>query len=159
MNQRTVSLLTILLALALVAMIVTFSLIQQPVNQAQAETIRIVQVDDSVSDLGRFYWLTTTEETYFTIDYRNDQGDHKYAIVARDGGDVSYFPYQDLISEEDALSITLADHDPAQSLQARLGLWQDEPVWEVSFMDEEGLLNYYYLDAFNGQDIQLISDI
>lgn len=126
--------------------------------QAQEETVELVELDYNVEKVNDFYWVTINE-SYFTLDFTDDEGNQMYAIVTQDGGDIAYYTSQDLISHQDALSITLSENEPTKLLQPRLGMLDNHPVWEISFKAENNTLSYYYINASNGEWIQTIANI
>ena len=161
LSRRTVNVLTLIIVLILLAFIGMFMASERSINQAKQETVRLVEVDHDVKKVNKFYWLTTTEATYFSLDYQNEENKQSYAIVARDGGDVHYFSPQDIISEADAKAITVANNEDnlKDIVAARLGLLDGQPVWEITFKTKEATMTYYYINAKNGQNIQVISNL
>ena len=158
MKRRTVSLLSLLILLVMAFFLFLFMRSQASFNQAEEEAVRLVSYDHDISAVNYFYW-TTTDGTYFSLDFTDGEGQDYYAIIAQDGGEVSYYTHDDLISKEDALSITLNDKDPYELMQVRLGLFEEKPVWEVTIKNDNDTISYYYLNAKNGQWVQSIENI
>lgn len=155
LSRRTVTVLTVLLAVILLFLLTIFMRSQQPIEQARKEVIQLVELDYEIEDTQRFYWLTTPDATYFSLEFTTN-GEPMYAVVARDGGDTTYYTPADIISNEDAQSILVADLNPHEILQARLGMIENDPVWEVTFKEEDNRLGYYYIDARDGEIVQII---
>lgn len=158
LNRKVVSGLTVILLIILVGLLFIFSQSTRGMVQAQEETMALVELDHTIEDVNNFYWVTF-DETFFTLDFTDDQGQQIYAIVTQDGGDIHYYTSQDIISHQDALSITLSENNPAKLLQPRLGMLNNQPVWEISFKTEEDTLSYFYIDARNGEWIQTIANV
>ena len=121
-------------------------------SQAQSQT------DYTVKDVKKFYW-TTISEAYFALDFVDDSGQERYAIVKREGGTVNYYTPNQIISEEDAKAIALADNENYKIMQARLGMIKDTPVWEITIKNDNNTLTYYYLNAQDGSWLQKIENI
>lgn len=158
MNRKVVSGLTVILLVILVALLFLYSESMSGMVKAQEETVQLVELDHTVEEINDFNWVTF-EEAYFTLDFMDDEGNQIYAIVTQDGGDINYFTPRDIISQQDALSITLSENEQAKLLQARLGLLDGLPVWEVSFKAENNTLSYYYINATDGDWYQTIANI
>lgn len=159
MSQRFVNTLTAIIVILLIVFMGIFMMSQQSINQAQAETEELVSLDYPVDRTNKFYWLTTPAETFFAIDFTDEAGDDRYAIVAQEGGDIFYFNHNELITEEDAKGLTLNYAETKEIIQARLGMYNGKPVWEVTFTDEADGMNYYYIDAQTGEWIQTIANL
>ncbi|MBG9982340.1 hypothetical protein HZY86_04355 [Aerococcaceae bacterium DSM 111020] len=159
LSRRTVSILTILIAIILLSLLTVFMLSQSSVEKARKETEQLVSVDYPVETTDNFYWLTTPQETYFSLEFETTDNQKMYAIIARDGGESVYYNYDELITFEDAKSIAMNDLNPQKVTQSRLGLMNNEPVWEVTYLDENSDMGYYYLSAKDGSWIQTISNL
>lgn len=159
LSRRTVSILTVLIAAILFFLLSVFILSQSPIEQAKEETINLVNIDHPVESTENFYWLTTPKETYFSLEFTTTDNKKMYAIVTRDGGESTYFNYNELITKEDALAIAVNDIKPKEVQQSRLGLIDNQPVWEVTFIDENSDMGYYYISAKDGAWIQTISNL
>ncbi|MCW6659698.1 PepSY domain-containing protein [Aerococcaceae bacterium NML191292] len=158
MNRKTVSILTFICLLILLCFTWLFWQSQTKISQAESEAVKLVEYDYPVKSVKRFYWVTI-DQTYFSLFFEDKDGQERYAIIARDGGKAQYYTPNDIISEEDAISIAKGDVNPHKILQARLGIMDDKPVWEVTFKNANGTLTYYYLNATNGEWIEKIENI
>lgn len=158
LNRRVVSALTVIFLIVLIALLFLFSQSMNDITQAQEETVALVELDYSVDQVNDFDWVTI-DESYFTLDFIDGEGTQRYAIVTQEGGDIQYFTSQDIISREDALSITLNENELSELLNAKLGLLNGISVWEVSFKANDNTLSYYYINATNGEWVQTIANI
>lgn len=159
LSRRTVSILTVIIAVILLFLLSVFMFSQRPIEQAREETTSLINIEYPVEDTSDFYWLTTPDETYFSLEFTTTDDKQMYAIVARDSGETVYYDYNELITNDDALAITVNDLDPLEVQQARLGLVENEPVWEVTYTDKESRMGYYYISAKDGSWIQTISNL
>ncbi|XJS11591.1 PepSY domain-containing protein [Aerococcaceae bacterium WGS1372] len=158
MNRKMVSALTVIFLIILIALLFLYSQSMNDITQAQEETIELVELDYSVDRVNDFDWVTINE-SYFSLDFIDGEGTQRYAIVAQEGGDIQYYTHQDIISREDAMSITLNENELSELLNTRLGLLNGEAVWEISFKSTNDTLSYYYINAANGEWIQSIANI
>ncbi|MGX7106874.1 PepSY domain-containing protein [Hutsoniella sourekii] len=158
MSRRTVTILTIILLIVLATGLWLFSESQESIEQAEKETIELVNYDYPIDIVNDFYWFTL-DDSYFSLDFVDQEGQRRYAIVAQDGGDVDYYTEQDLISEDDAKSLAANYNEVASFMNTRLGMVEDVPVWEVAFKGKDQHLNYYYINAKSGEWLQTIGNL
>lgn len=131
---------------------------QARVNQAEEETVSLVEFDYAVDKINKFYWVTT-DNTYFSLDFIDEEGAQHFAIVAQDGGDIQYYAENEIISEQDASDIAMNETSLMNIIQTRLGLLENKPVWEVTLKNENNTLTYFYIDASTGHWVKTISNI
>lgn len=131
---------------------------QARVNQAEEETVSLVEFDYTVDKINKFYWVTT-DNTYFSLDFIDEEGAQHFAIVAQDGGDIQYYAENEIISEQDASDIAMNETSSLNIIQTRLGLLEDKPVWEVTLKNENNTLTYFYIHASTGRWVKTISNI
>ena len=53
---------------------------QARINQAEEETVNLVKYDFNVDKINKFYWVTT-DNTYFSLDFIDDEGVQHFAIL------------------------------------------------------------------------------
>ncbi|WP_247105560.1 PepSY domain-containing protein [Halalkalibacter sp. APA_J-10(15)] len=74
----------------------------------------------------------------------------KYVWVSEDFMSVHESNEEDGITQDEAIAI-VEQHEPINQLQAiRLGYERNRPLYEITFMDENGRQAYYYLDFADG---------
>ncbi|UUX34533.1 hypothetical protein [Fundicoccus culcitae] len=158
MSRKTVTTISIILLVILVGMFWLFMESQASIYQAEDEAVAIVEVDYPVKQVNEFYWVTF-DETFFSLDFFDNQEVQRYAIISQEGGDTDYYTYDELISEPQAKELTLANMGEVDIIQARLGKLANNPVWEITLRNANGTLTYYYLNAVNGTWVQTIENI
>lgn len=158
LNRKTVSVLTAIFLVLLISILGVFMQSQARINQAEEETVNLVKYDFNVDKINKFYWVTT-DNTYFSLDFIDDEGVHHFAIVAQEGGDIQYFSENEIISEQDANDLTINETSMTNIIQTRLGLLNNEPVWEVTLKNDNNTLTYYYVNALTGLWVKTISNI
>lgn len=158
MNRKTVSVLTAIFLVLLISILGVFMQSQARINQAEEETVNLVKYDFNVDKINKFYWVTT-DNTYFSLDFIDDEGVQHFAIVAQEGGDILYFSENEIISEQDANDLTINETSMTNIIQTRLGLLNNEPVWEVTLKNDNNTLTYYYVNALTGLWVKTISNI
>lgn len=156
-RQMTTTITLIFLVLSL-TFLSLFMKSQAKFNQAEDEAVRLVGYDYKIRRVNDFYWATT-DETYFSLDFIDQEHQERYAIISQDGGEVRYYDKDEFITAHEAQAITSQDLEVTKFLQTRLALLNNEPVWEVTIKNQNGLLAYYYLNAMTGEWIKKIENI
>lgn len=158
MKRKTVSLITLLLLIIMVSLLWVFLSSQASLNQAEEEALALIALDHEVDHVNDFYWMTT-DKSYFSLDFVDKNEDQYYAIIEREGGDIHYYKKGQIITEDDARSITASEVENPKILQTRLGMFHNQPAWEMTLKNKNGTLSYLILDALTGEWIQTISNI
>lgn len=157
MKKFLISLLIGMLLLILGATtLVTRSL--SPYKQARTETIELAEDRADLVTADEFYWFNG-DETFFTITGKNSEGTPIVVIVQQDGGAVQSYNQADTISEHEAIIETYNREDPVKVLEARIGIYKEQPVWEVSFRQENDRIGYMILSLTSGEWIRTIKNI
>ncbi|PDZ75059.1 cell wall elongation regulator TseB-like domain-containing protein [Bacillus pseudomycoides] len=98
-----------------------------------------------------------------TVDYYN--GKSSYAVVQgvdekeeqiivwvpEKKGNVLVRKKNEGISEKKALQIVAGERKPKELVKAKLGAENDVPLWEITYIDQEGRYTYYYLEFQDGK--------
>lgn len=158
LSRKTVTILTFLLLALCSFFLWIFIQSQDELAQAEKEARELISLDYQIKQVNDFQWFTLEEST-FSMDFLDKKNQHIYAIIQQDGGDVEYFTPKDIISSNDAKSITASEKKVAYYLNTRLGKIDNNPVWEVIFRDKKDKINYFYINAKTGEWMQSIENI
>lgn len=157
MKKILTSILVFMLVLVFsVTLILTRSL--SPYNQAKAETKELASRRADLRDAEEFYWFNGNE-TYFTITGSNSEGTPIIVIVQQDGGEIKVLNEADTISKERAIQLTVQRETPHKILEARIGQYNDAPVWEVSFEFENDSIGYATFSLTSGEWMRTVNNI
>lgn len=150
---------TIIILFLLIASSYTiFYRAQQPMIQAQKEAIVIAEKEANIQEVEDFYWYNGSE-TYFTVAGTDNKDEELYVIIKKSGGSTTILKTAEVVTESEAKSITQADKAPNDILEARLGIENEEPVWEVTYKNENGTIGYYLISALSGKWVRDIENI
>lgn len=149
-------LITMLLLILGVTAILTRSL--SPYNQAQAETTELASRRANLAEAEDFYWFNG-EETFFTVTGTTSEGTPIIVIVQQDGGAIEVINQEDTITEYQAIENTTDRENPQNILEARIGMYDNKPIWEVSFRQEDGSIGYSIYSLTSGEWIRTIKNI
>lgn len=145
-----------LLLILAVTTVITRSL--TPFNQAEAETIELASRRADLVEPEDFYWFNG-EETFFTVTGMNSQDTPIIVIVQQDGGAIEVVEQSNAITEYEAISQTIERENPDRILEARIGMYANNPIWEVSFRLENGSIGYAMFSLTSGEWVRTIKNI
>lgn len=131
---------------------------QKPYNQAKKEAFSIARTSAGLETMDRFYWYNG-EETYFTIVGKDRNEEDRIVLIRQNDGKVTVLDGSEAVSEVQAKQITKRDKKPKRILEARIGISEEEPVWEISYQHENGKIGYYILSLETGEWIRSIENI
>ncbi len=150
------SIIGMLLFILAVTTVITRSL--APFQQAEAETIELASRRADLVEAEDFYWYNG-EESFFTITGTNSQDTPIIVIVQQNGGAIEVVEQENAMTEYEAISQTIEREKPEKILEARIGLYENKPIWEVSFRQENKSIGYtiYYLTS--GEWVRTVKNI
>lgn len=150
--------LIVLMSAIIVATVVVYRRSVAPHNQAKEEATAIANREANITTVEDFYWYNGSE-TYFTITGTSDEGEELIAIIHQDSGEVTTLPVEETFSESEAIHQVVNEKSPERILQARIGIEDERPIWEVSYRNENGRIGYYLMSLENGEWIRTIDNI
>lgn len=131
---------------------------QDTIYRAEDEAVELITYDYELDKVNKFYW-STTDQTYFSVDFTDKEGAQHYAIIQQEGGEIAYFTPNEILSEDEAISIVLNDMTPFKIMQMRLALIEGQPVWEATIKNENNTITYYTISAKDGSWVMTIENI
>ncbi|MCC5895811.1 MAG: DUF5590 domain-containing protein [Alkalibacterium sp.] len=150
--------LVIFMSAVIVGATVLYQQSNQPYARARADTIAYVAERTSLSQVDDFYWYNGTE-TYLTITGQNADGIERHYIVQQSGGQITSLSAENGLSKQEAIQLTREARQPDKILNARIGMIDDRPIWEVSYRNDNDRLGYYVIDLRTGEWIRTIDNI
>lgn len=149
----------VLLFLLIVASYSLFFSAQRPIMQAEREARSIAKETVNMTRFEDFYWYNGSRDTFFSVAGWDEEDRYLYVIIKQDGGDTMVLDSQEAITEEEAKSIAQAAKSPARILEARLGVEEDTPFWEVAYKKTDGSVAYLLISALTGETIKEYSNL
>ncbi|KAF1304855.1 MULTISPECIES: cell wall elongation regulator TseB-like domain-containing protein [Enterococcus] len=129
----------------------------RPLRQAEKEATAMAKKYTDLEEVDQFYWFTR-EKTYFSLTGKNKKGQQIAVIIPKDGKKITLLAQKDGITE-DAAKAMVAKTYPKESVEkASLGIFEDEPVWEIVTRTSKGV-NYYLIAFENGEEIKTITNV
>jgi uncharacterized protein YpmB len=160
-EKRKVTILLSLVAgllVVIVGMVIFYLRANQPMAQAKKEAIAIAEKQANLQNADHFYWFTR-KKTYFTVTGKNNQGSEIVVIIPRSGEKVTVLEQKDGLSEAQARETVTKAHPEAEVIKASLGMYDDQPVWEIMTKNSQKELTYYLVSFTKGETVREIKDI
>lgn len=148
----------VIMSVVLVFSITLLMISQDPIKKAEEETIAIAKESAGLVTATDFYWYNR-DKTYFSVAGVNESNEEIMVIVAKDGGKTTILNQDEFITEQQAKELTREDKGSIDTLEARIGLEGDTPIWEISYKQANGRLGYYVLTAKSGEWVSDIENI
>lgn len=145
-----------LLFILSVTTVVTRSL--SPYNQAEAETTTLAQERANLAEADDFYWYNGNE-TFFTVTGTDTEGTPIIVIVEQDGGAIEVLEQEETVSKQTVIEQTISREDPQEILEARIGMYNKNPIWEVSFKQGNDNIGYIIFSLTSGEWVRTIKNI
>ncbi|MDO4670799.1 MAG: DUF5590 domain-containing protein [Aerococcus sp.] len=158
MSKKLFNFLLGIVAVIMIAMWGVYLSSQSLPAHAQAETFAQAKAKAGIRQVDQFYILNKKETTYTII---GPNKDHQQMLFAYDPKtkQTKSVKANGMVTEQNALAITKHDLPKVKVGEARLGVDNDQFVWEVSFTDEKGQLGYHYLKATSGEWYETINNL
>lgn len=128
-----------------------YSKAKAPIKKARVAAEERLKKETDIKDVDEFY-LYNGSSTYYAVIGKNSKGQEMAAwIPANKKEKVHVKKMSDGVSKQDALNKLLSEKKPKEVLGVRLGMEKELPVWELSYLDENSNLNYYYIHFDSGK--------
>lgn len=123
--------------------------IQNNKTEGFSEAIDRAMVETSLVEVNETSTYSRNE-SYTVIDGIDEDGEQIYVFVPEESGEVSDIDAEDGITAEDAIQIVEKDQKVSKILSTQVGIENEKPLWEITYLDENESLVYYYLDFKTG---------
>ncbi len=153
-------LVSILIFMSLLIIGVTTLLSQSlsPLKQAKAETIEVASKKADLVKAENFYWYNGSD-TYFTITGEDSAGEAILVIVKQEGGHIEVLKQEETLSKQEIIAKLSELEAPERILEARIGIHEGMPVWEISYRHDGGRIGYTMFSLTTGEWIRTIKNI
>ncbi|SDZ03985.1 DUF5590 domain-containing protein [Bacillus sp. 166amftsu] len=91
------------------------------------------------------------KSSYTVVQGLNEKREQTIVWVPEKEGNVLVRKKNEGISEKKALQIVASDRNPKEFVKVKLGAENDVPLWEITYIDQEGRYTYYYLEFQDGK--------
>lgn len=122
-----------------------------PVKQARKEAEQRINADEKLKQIDEFH-LYNGAKTYYVLIGEEKKGE-KVVFWIPENKDEKIITKKlaEGISKREAVDMLVKEKQPKEILGVRLGMEQRLPVWELSYLDNQSNLNYYYIHFDTGK--------
>lgn len=161
-KERSKKEIILMIVAAILAAIILFSVIfyvraSRPYRQARSEAVALAEKHADLEETDQFYWFTR-EKTYFSLTGKNKKGQDIAVIIPQSGGKITLLSQDEGITEAEARAIINKAYPQESVKKTSLGLFKNEPVWEVVTQSSKGM-NYYLVSFKDGEEVNKIANI
>lgn len=135
--------------LAVTLMIIIIAAGNKPYSEVEKQAVERVEDANYLAEIDQVYVYVHSAPSV-TVIGRDGEGALKAVFVPTGEGDVQFADLEDAITPKQAREIATDGMEVKEILHTKLGMEEDGPVWEVTFLNEEGKLNYVYIPAAAG---------
>ncbi|MDM5154167.1 DUF5590 domain-containing protein [Bacillus sp. DX1.1] len=91
------------------------------------------------------------KSSYAVVQGVDEKGEQTIVWVPEKKGNVLVRKKSEGISEKKAIQIVASERKPKEFVKVKLGAENDVPLWEITYIDQEGRYTYYYLEFQDGK--------
>ncbi|QQZ11055.1 DUF5590 domain-containing protein [Heyndrickxia vini] len=117
----------------------------KPINKAESFAKKTAKEKANLVSMDQFYLYNGNESYYITVGKKKNGEKIAVWIPEKNNDQVIVEKMSDGLSKKDAIKKLKEKETPAKILGSRLGMLNNEPVWEISYLDQSSHLNYAYI--------------
>jgi uncharacterized protein YpmB len=146
----------IIVALAFFSKIYLSSI--QPVKIAEKKAIALAEKKVKLSEVDDFHLYNGTE-TVNVIEGKNKHGEKIIIWIPEKSKKVVVKKAKDGLSKSDAIQRLEETKNPKKIVSVRLGMEKNIPLWEIYYLSDNNLINYYYVHFKTGEWLKKIENL
>lgn len=123
---------------------------RSPLHKQSEAAIDRVKEETGITKIEDTSFYNGTK-AYSVIIGKDDGGKKKVAWVPEGKGKIIERDWDGGISKEEAVNKLRSEIEPKELLSIRLGYESVGPVWEITYLDDQEQLNYFYMLFSNGE--------
>jgi uncharacterized protein YpmB len=109
----------------------------------------------SIDDFEEYHGL----ESVFVVKGKNNKGESLIAWIPEDKEELTVRKEKDGITEKDAIKKVEQLGKPSKIMDVRLGMEKGIPLWEIYYLSDSNLINYYHVDFETGEWLKKIENL
>jgi uncharacterized protein YpmB len=117
---------------------------RSPVNERAESALKRAEAETEITST-EDVTLYNGKKSYVVITGEDKAGEKIILWVPQNDEEIIEKKWADGISKEDAINKLNQENDVSEILSVKLGMESVGPVWEMTYLDENEHLNYYYL--------------
>ncbi|VEF47995.1 Uncharacterized protein conserved in bacteria [Bacillus freudenreichii] len=128
-----------------------YSKAMEPVKAGRADAEARLYSETDIKNVDEFY-LYNGSQTYYVVIGKDSKGTETVAWIPDSKKEkIHVKKLSEGVSKKTAVNKLLNEKKTKEILGVRLGMEKNLPVWELSYLDENSNLNYYYIHFDTGK--------
>ncbi len=141
----------LVLLVVLLFYIILYTVADKPRREAYDQAKSVAEKEVGMQEYTDFYMYQGNE--HWDVITGVDKKGKEVGVWIPDGKDKPVtIALSEGISEEKAIAYVKQQESVEEIMSAKLGMEKNKPLWEVTYLDKENNLGYYYID-FYGKEV------
>lgn len=157
-SKKWIKWLCLCVFLFVVATFAFFILADKPIKSVKKDAINISRKYANIKKVDDFY-ISNLTNTYYTVSGVNSDNESVFVIISKKNGHVLVVGQKDGINKNTAIALAKQSGDVKKIIKAVPSIFNNKPVWIVSYFNNKNKLCYETLSYKNGKSLQLIANI
>ena len=130
----------------------------EPVKTAENKAVAFAEKKVDISEVDDFH-IYHGLETVDVIECKNKQGEKIIIWIPEKSKQMVVKKAKDGLSKEDAIRKLKDSKNPKKIISVRLGMEKNIPLWEIYYISNNNLINYYYIHFETGEWLKKIENL
>lgn len=139
-------------------LIFTYIKAMQPVDLAKERAIEIAINETNVVEVDDFE-IYHGQETVAIVEGKDKNGESVFVFIPEKVEELVVRNKANGISKNDAIERVNELTNPKKIMDVRLGMEMGIPIWEIYYLSDGNLINYYHLDFETGEWLKKIENL
>lgn len=123
---------------------------REPVRAAAKITVPLAKEKAKLTEVTAFH-LYHGKETVDVVEGKNKKGEKLIVWIPEKSKKVIVEKAKSGVTKEEAIHKLLKEKNPKKIVSVRLGLEDKTPIWEIYYLSDGNLMNYYNVRFDNGE--------
>lgn len=136
----------------------TYIQAMKPLKNSEDKAIKIVLEETdiiSIEDFEEYHGL----ESVLVVKGKNKRGESLIAWIPENKEELAVIKEADGIKAKEAIKKVQQLSKPSKILDVRLGMEKGIPLWEIYYLSDSNLINYYHVDFETGEWLKKIENL
>lgn len=129
-----------------------------PVKSAQEKAVAIAEKKVQFSSIDNFHIYNGNESVY-VIEGKNKKGEKIITWIPEKTKQVIVLKASSGLTKEQAIQKLEETKSPKKIISVRLGMEKNIPFWEIYYLSDNNLINYYYIHFKTGEWLKKIENL
>ena len=156
--KKTVRNIVVTLLLVILVTWSVYAVANHPRAAAQKQATAMAKKYAGLKSTSGFY-IYNRDQTYYTVAGKNAKGQTILVVVPQKGGDIRVLKQSAGLTASQAKSEVKTADNPKRVLKVAMGIFNNKPVWEVTYLNQKGNLCYDLISFTSGKSIQQINNL